>query len=329
MCQNLDAMKRKFPSEYAFYPKTYCLPRDFPSFRKNFGPDGKSNSVYIIKPDGGAQGRGIYLTRDVNVVHPSSLCVAQHYILNPLRIDNKKFDLRIYVLVTSCKPLRVYLFRDGLVRICAEEFVRPNTSNLEQRCMHLTNYAVNKSSDKFLANGSTDENQEIIGSEGNKRSIRWFLEWLRKERGDAIVESLWNKISHICAATVLSIAPLLIREYNNVFGCVDKLSEAQTKTSNDISHKSCSESVDFIELTGAISDEDEAGDESCNDGAAPVTKASPYTLGADVDRDKSSEQPFSQVGGSRCFEILGFDIMIDDNCRPILIESNHLPSCKS
>jgi tubulin polyglutamylase TTLL6/13 len=265
-------------------------------FRKNFGPDGKADHVYIIKPDGGAQGKGIFLTRNVNDIPSNTLCVAQNYILNPLLIDGKKFDLRIYVLVTSCKPLRMYLFKDGLVRICAEEFARPNTANLEERCMHLTNYAVNKFNENFVGDDHLPGEDDTIGSGGNKRSISWLFEWLRKERGEAIVESLWGKIGHICRLTVLSIAPLLMREYDNLFGGVDKLYEASKTTIANLE----SEKKSLTSL--------------------------PFVKGLERERDLS--QPRGAVGGSRCFEVLGFDIMLDTKCTPILIETNHLPACK-
>jgi tubulin polyglutamylase TTLL6/13 len=296
MCQNLELMRKRFPKEYSFYPKTYCLPRDLHLFRKTFGPDGKADQVYIIKPDGGAQGKGIFLTRNVNDIPSNTLCVAQNYILNPLLIDGKKFDLRIYVLVTSCKPLRVYLFKDGLVRICAEAFARPNTANLEERCMHLTNYAVNKFNENFVGDDHLSGEDDTIGSGGNKRSILWLFEWLRKERGEAIVESLWGKIGHICRSTVLSIAPLLKREYDNLFGGVDKLYEAsKTTTANFELDKKSFTSLHFV---------------------------------SGLERERDLSQPRGAVGGSRCFEVLGFDIMLDTNCTPILIETNHLPACK-
>ena len=42
--------------------------------------------------------------------------IVQRYIHNPLLIGHKKFDMRIYVLVTSHSPLTIYLYRSGFGR---------------------------------------------------------------------------------------------------------------------------------------------------------------------------------------------------------------------
>ena len=120
-------------------------------FRAQFDSQGNSigNKIYIIKPDTGCQGRGIFLTRTFDQVPQHENVVAQLYIKKPLLLDGFKFDLRIYCLVSSVKPLRMYLFHDGLVRMCTEEYVKPTKANISNTCMHLTNYAVNKHNSNF------------------------------------------------------------------------------------------------------------------------------------------------------------------------------------
>ena len=56
------------------------------------------------------QGKGIFLTRSWEAVDPAEPQVAQRYIRKPLLIDGFKFDLRIYILVLSCDPLRIYMY---------------------------------------------------------------------------------------------------------------------------------------------------------------------------------------------------------------------------
>lgn len=45
-------------------------------------------------------------------------------------MEGYKFDLRVYILVTSCDPLKVFLYHDGLVRMGTEKYHPPSDSNL-------------------------------------------------------------------------------------------------------------------------------------------------------------------------------------------------------
>jgi len=67
----------------------------------------------------------------------------------PLLIDELKFDLRIYVLITGVSPLRCFIFKEGLARFATEKYKSPMGSNLQNLYMHLTNYAINKDSTSF------------------------------------------------------------------------------------------------------------------------------------------------------------------------------------
>jgi tubulin polyglutamylase TTLL6/13 len=77
-----------------------------------------------------------------------------------------KFDLRIYIFLCGLDPLRIYMHKDGLSRFATEQYVPPSNNNLDNFFMHLTNYAINKNSAKFIFNKS-DSNDDI----GHKRSL--------------------------------------------------------------------------------------------------------------------------------------------------------------
>lgn len=79
-------------------------------------------------------------------------CVVQRYLHKPFLIDGLKFDLRIYVLVTGTDPLRIFVYEEGLARFATEPYLPPRSDNLDNRFMHLTNYAINKNSPNFVFN---------------------------------------------------------------------------------------------------------------------------------------------------------------------------------
>jgi len=82
------------------------------------------------------------------------------YITNPLLINGLKFDLRVYVLITSLDPWRIYVYDEGLARFASEPYNAPNPSEnasaasqgagKNNKFAHLTNYSINKKNDKYV-----------------------------------------------------------------------------------------------------------------------------------------------------------------------------------
>ena len=147
LAKNLNLMQKALPNEYNFFPQTWVLPSDSKSFKDQF--NGKRSKTFIIKPEYNCQGVGIFLTRNYDWLIQGEHYVAQKYLHKPLLIEGLKFDLRIYVLVTGVSPLRCFIYKEGLARFATEQYKSPMGSNLNNLCMHLTNYAINKEADAF------------------------------------------------------------------------------------------------------------------------------------------------------------------------------------
>ncbi|KAL4443142.1 hypothetical protein ABPG74_002209 [Tetrahymena malaccensis] len=86
-----------------------------------------------------AQPQGPYILK-------ASQFVIQKYIEKPLLINKRKFDIRVWALVTQ--NLDVYFFREGYMRLSSSEF-STDERQLDNLFIHLTNNAIQKYSDNY------------------------------------------------------------------------------------------------------------------------------------------------------------------------------------
>ena len=159
----------------------------------------KPKPTFIVKPDEGSQGDGIYLIRDTQEYYCSGsrTHVCQEYISNVFTIDKFKFDLRIYVVLKSLEPLEFYVCKEGLARFSTVPYENPSNKNLHETFMHLTNYSLNKRSAGFNRSEREDE--------GSKRTLTSVL--TRIERMGYKAEFLWELIEELVCKTIIAIIP--------------------------------------------------------------------------------------------------------------------------
>lgn len=125
-------------------------------------------NLWILKVTGFNRGRGVtmfnsmeklkslikYYSGDATTIAPkedsvqgmlmavkSRTFVIQKYIERPLLIHGRKFDIRVWVLVTH--EMKVYFFKEGYIRTSSAEYSL-HSQDIDKLNVHLTNNAVQK-----------------------------------------------------------------------------------------------------------------------------------------------------------------------------------------
>lgn len=195
-----------------FFPESYRL--DVREDRDNFFHAYKDGEIWISKPTGLNQGRGIYLIRDQAEVdrirstfevvvkedenekedtskkrpkppvRPPMARLVQRYVTNPLLLDGKKFDVRNYMIIACTNPLVVF-YRDGYCRLTCTDY----DTHSKDLTGHLTNQFMQKrlkiyedmkeetvwSMDRF-----NDYINENFHEENNRLPLNWVHTVLRR-----------------------------------------------------------------------------------------------------------------------------------------------------
>ncbi|CAI9725246.1 probable tubulin polyglutamylase TTLL1 [Octopus vulgaris] len=188
-----------------FIPQTFMLPADYNLFVEEFRKH--PNTTWIMKPCGKARGIGIFLVNKLSqlkkwsrdsktnsFVPPTAkdTYVISKYIDNPLLISGKKFDLRLYVIVTSFRPLKCYMYQLGFCRFCTVKY-NANITELDNMFVHLTNVSIQKHGEDYNA---------VHGGKWTVQNLRLYLE---STRGKEVSDKLFDEINWVVVHSLKSV----------------------------------------------------------------------------------------------------------------------------
>lgn len=193
MCYKYETFKtlESYVSSKNIYPKTYFIPDDINMFVNN-------DKYMIYKVSCGSFGKAVFIFKTYDELlllynkYNKYTAVVQEYI-KPHLINGYKYDLRLYVYVENIKPYRVFLYNDGLIRLCTQRYEEPNENNYKNNFMHLTNTSVNK-------NNSVNKNILRILSENKEYFTNFY--------------SLWSQIQHLTKLVFESLYDQILKNIN-------------------------------------------------------------------------------------------------------------------
>ncbi|CEG39586.1 probable tubulin polyglutamylase ttll1 isoform x2 [Plasmopara halstedii] len=191
-----------------FLPTTYTLPADYSLFVEAFRRH--PNAMWIMKPCSQAQGRGIFIINKLSQTkkwanQPRTSTpvkegyVVSRYIENPLLIGGKKFDLRMYVLVLSYRPMQAFVYQEGFARFCNVKYSAA-PDDKDNQFMHLTNVAVQKN------------NEDYNHNHGGKWKLKNLCLYVEATRGRGSGEKLLQNIHSIMVHTLKAVQHVIIND---------------------------------------------------------------------------------------------------------------------
>mmetsp|Transcript_90330 Transcript_90330/g.254965 ORF Transcript_90330/g.254965 Transcript_90330/m.254965 type:complete len:443 (-) Transcript_90330:77-1405(-) len=219
-CKKLEMQERgdgpapiggPLPEEWV--PTTFSLPSDYALFVEEFRKN--PNFSWIAKPTGKAQGRGIFLVSKLQQLKkwanaqktPFSQTplafrepyIISRYISDPLLVGGKKFDMRIYVLVTSYRPLKVYLYKAGFCRFCVEQY-STDVAEFDNVFIHLTNVAIQKN------------NEDYNERHGGKWDVQALMLFIESTQGKAASDKLQSDMEAIIIHSLKAVQNVMIND---------------------------------------------------------------------------------------------------------------------
>lgn len=124
---------------------------------------------------------------------------AFRYIEDPLLIGGKKFDLRLYVVVVSYRPLKAYLSDLGFARFCNIKYTT-EAAEMDNQFVHLTNVAIQRRGVKFNSR------------HGNKWPLQDLKVFLESTHEKTSVDKLFKDLELAILNSLKSVQNVMIND---------------------------------------------------------------------------------------------------------------------
>ncbi|CAM9123029.1 unnamed protein product, partial [Phaeothamnion confervicola] len=171
----------------------------------------RSGGFWIMKPVGMSRGRGIQLVNDIGAVTYSDKVVLQRYLSNPLLLDGYKFDLRLYVLVTSFRPLEAFVHREGFARLSTQRY-SGDARHISNLFMHLTNSSIQKLNEEG-AQRDNPVRTALTGDAGGTKVTLSYL-WRRLRHQGVDTAALWLAVCGVVVKALVCVEPAIPAQPN-------------------------------------------------------------------------------------------------------------------
>ena len=178
--------KHEFVSRLGFLPNVFSMPHDYHALQQAALED--PDRRWILKPKNAARGKGIRVVSDVAQIPLDDSWMVQQYLERTHTMHERKYVLRLYVLIASIDPLRVYLYQKGFAKLASAPYDINDPDNIYS---HLTNPDVN------ALNEDAEVPVEFVEFEQYRR-------WLRESGHDDA--RLFSRIEDLVTLTCLSAA---------------------------------------------------------------------------------------------------------------------------
>ena len=136
--------------------------------------------------------RGVkVIEKDKIQINSSDEIMYQVFMDKPMLIDDRAFDIGVYVLISSINPLRVYRYEDEmLMRFCPEPYYPFNDSNVDQ-------YVIYENHKHYSELPSFKQYDARFGY-----SLKHIYEDFLQEKGYN-VEEFWDQVDGIISTVVV------------------------------------------------------------------------------------------------------------------------------
>ncbi len=171
-------------SRLAFFPRSWVMPQDYHALQH--AALANPERRWILKPTNASKGKGVRVLRDAGDAPLAADWMVQEYLANPHTIRGHKYVLRLYVLISSLEPLRVYLYRQGFAKLASEPWDPEDADNPYSQ---LTNPDINALNDR------AEVPVEFI-------DLDRYRTWLRDQGHDD--DRLFARIHDLVALTAIS-----------------------------------------------------------------------------------------------------------------------------